>query len=475
MSHSAVDTKDAKGLPLSAVGFLVLTAAISLAVSHYRMMWFDEFLILNTDSVSSLRQLLHVQRTTPISLDPFTYHLFAHLSIRLFGAGAFAIRLPSLLGYLLMQVCLFLFVRRIASQNAALFAMVFPSLLYAQYFSVAARPYGLELGLYALVMLCWQNAIRSDSHRTATLITLAVALSLKLNTHFFAILLLIPLYAAELFRSVQRRRLDLPLLASIGLGTAAIVAALPFVKAAAEFREHYIALNVDAHFIPLAYQTLLVFPDGSSGMGRTIFLAVLILALLWGGIRLVKYPVPGMLKPEYVLLITLTALPFFGYLLAVFVTHSIYARYVIGAALGMTILEAVAFAPLLNSRRTFRVVLGLMLLVVLAHGVQRIHRERQSKQRRLAELVLSPVIKAELMSTPDHLLYIQDLETFFVARFYEPDPDVRARLALVCSYDQELRLMNQDTYWMQGTHLGDFTDARVVSYETIASQPGEHL
>ncbi len=62
-----------------------------------------------------------------------------------------------------------------------------------------------------------------------------------------------------------------------------------------------------------------------------------------------------------------------------------------------------------------------------------------------------------------------------MARFSMSDPEVRARLALVCSYDRELQIMNQDTYWLQGMHLGDFTDARVVSYDAIASQPGEHL
>ncbi len=115
------------GMPLSAIAFLVLTAAISLVVSHYRLLWFDEYLMLNTDSVHSLRQLIHVQRTAQLSLDPIAYHLFAYLAIRVFGLGTFALRLPSLLGFLLMQVCLFLFVRRIATERAALFAMIFPS------------------------------------------------------------------------------------------------------------------------------------------------------------------------------------------------------------------------------------------------------------------------------------------------------------------------------------------------------------
>jgi len=463
------------GIPLPAVAFLILTAAIALLVSHYRLMWIDEYLVLNTDSVSSVGQLLHVQRVWPISLDPIGYHLLAHFAIRIFGPGEFAIRLPSLLGFLLMQACLFLFVRRIASKRAALFAMVFPSLLYAQYFAVDGRPYGLQLGLYSLVLLCWQTAARRESHRALVLIVLALALGLTLNTHYFATLLLVPLYAAELFRTFHRRKVDLPMLAAIGTGTAALAFVIPFIKGAAEYREHYIALNVSLHFIPEAYRTLLVFPDGSGGIGRMAFLAVLALALLWGCWRLMTHPVPGMLKPEYVLVITLTALPVFGYLLALFVTHATGVRFVIAATLGMAIIMAVAVAPLLNSRLFSGIIFGLMLLVIIAHGMQRISSQRRDKQQRLSTLMLSPAVKAGILGSSGRLLYIQDQETFFFMRFYEHDPEVHSRLALVYSHDQELQLMHQDTYWLQVTHLGQFTDARTVTYEAIASQPGDHV
>jgi hypothetical protein len=467
---------DSLRLPASAIALLALTAAVSLLVSHYRLLWFDEYLMLNTDSVGSLRQLIHIQRTVPISLDPFAYHLFAYLAIRLFGAGAFAIRLPSLLGYLLMQTCLFLFVRRIASERAALFAMILPSLLHVEYFAVDGRPYGLQLGLYALALLCWQTAVRRDSHRTAVLTTLAVALGITLNTHYFAFLLLIPLYAAEIFRSVQRRKLDLPMLASLVAGTAAMAFVLPFTKGAAVFREHYIALNVNIHAIPLIYRSLLVFPAVlGEGIGKLAFLAALILAFLWGAVRLVRHPVQAMLKAEYVLLITLTAIPLFGYLLAVFVTHSIFERYVICTTLGMIILEAVAVSPVLKSRFCSRILLGGMVLMFLAHGAQRLRIERSETKQQMAKLVYSPAIKAEIMNSPSGLLYTQDMATFFFTRFYEPDPDIRSRLTLVVSRDKELQIMHQDTYWLQGIHLSQCTGSRVVSYESLTTEPGQHI
>lgn len=158
-SRTGVSTS-VRGLPLSAILFFLLTATISLLWSHHKLMSQDEFFVLQTDSIATVSQLIHIQRTTPISLDPLVYHLLAHASMRLFGADAFALRLPSFLGYLLMQVCLFFIVRRVAGERAGVFALAFPALTAALFYSVEGRPYGLLLGLYALTLLSWQAATR---------------------------------------------------------------------------------------------------------------------------------------------------------------------------------------------------------------------------------------------------------------------------------------------------------------------------
>jgi len=71
-----------------------------------------------TDRVPSIRQVIEVQRANPISLHPMVYHAITHTAIRIFGAGPFSIRLASLFGFLLMQICRFVFVRRAVSERA---------------------------------------------------------------------------------------------------------------------------------------------------------------------------------------------------------------------------------------------------------------------------------------------------------------------------------------------------------------------
>src|SRR5579871_6029867 len=77
---------------------LGLTLAIALLWSHAKLFSQDEMYEFQTDSVASLRELVHVQRTSPISLDPILYHAPSHLAIQVFGANAFAQRVPSLAG-----------------------------------------------------------------------------------------------------------------------------------------------------------------------------------------------------------------------------------------------------------------------------------------------------------------------------------------------------------------------------------------
>src|SRR6201998_1132456 len=112
------------------------------------------------------------------------------------------------------------------------FALAFPALTVALFYSLDGRPYGLMLGFYALAMVSWQAATRRESHRILPLITLALAGALTVNVHYFGILLFAPLCIAELFRTLQRRRLDFPLMASIAGGAASVVCILPFAKAA---------------------------------------------------------------------------------------------------------------------------------------------------------------------------------------------------------------------------------------------------
>ncbi len=481
------------------VVFVLLTAALSLTWSHNKLMSQDEMYQFQTDSAGSLAELIHVQRTWPISLDPLLDHALSHGAMKVFGVGVFALRLPALLGFLLMQVCLFFFVRRLAGERAGAVAAAFPALTATLYYSAEGRPYGLMLGLYALALLCWQAANKPTSEnpdvgrpdsRGWALAGLALAIAATINAHYFGILLLVPICAAEGVRSLQRRRMDWPVVAAIYAGMAGFATTMPFLKAAGEFRKNYYnAGTVGPHDITRAYRSIFVDYTQSSISAQHLWMAMLVafaVALVWGCWRIANptyrdrnalhgAPSGCVSSAEWVLLLTLAALPFCGYLLARFVTHSIEVRYVLGAAVAISAMVAIAISPWPRRDGVFAAVLVALGVAIVGAGAARIHAEQKKTEARLASLALPAEVKAALDADPDGRLYMQDMGAFEEDRYYQPDADVRARMTLVYSRAEELRWNRHDTMALTAMHIARFTGLPVVPYESLRAQPGEHL
>lgn len=493
---NGTSTPPRDGTILAAILILLVTAAVAFAWSHVKLLSQDEFFVLQTDSVSSVRELIHIQRHFPISLDPLVYHLLAHAFTKLLGPTALALRLPSILGFLLMQICLFFSARRIAGPRAALIAMAFPALTATLFYAPEARPYGLLLGLYALAFLAWQSATRSTPHlssrpeahsdaaerpavkRAGSLILLAVAIALTLNTHYFGILILVPIFLAELTRTLLRRRIDLPVVTAILLGAAGIVFALPFQHAAAEFRKHYYnAGAINLHAISQAYRSLFINYTTQPIPAQRLEAALLLvcaIALIFLCIRRLRTGAVSLPRPELVFLLALAALPLFGVLLALFVTHSIEVRYVLSAILAIAIFVAIAVEPALR-RLTPLTLTSLLIIGILLGGFIRIRDEHAKSNYLLSTLTLSPALKTQLLSLPDTRLYIQDMGHFEFASYYEPDPAVRRRITLLYSHPDELRYDRHDTASLTAEHMQHFTGFTIVPYSQLKSTPGEHM
>jgi 4-amino-4-deoxy-L-arabinose transferase-like glycosyltransferase len=476
------------------VVFVCLTAAVSLAWSHEKLLSQDEMYQFQTDSVASLAHLVQVQKTWPISLDPLLDHALAHGALQVFGVSAFAERLPALAGFLLMQVCLFLLVRNWAGDRAGVVAAAFPAVTATLYYSAEGRPYGLLLGLYALALLCWQVAgkreqgIRdgeqgiADGGRGWALVGLAVAIAATINTHYFGILLLVPVCAAEAWRTLTRRRIDWAMYGAIFVGMLGFLAARPFMRAAGEFRKNYYnGGGVGLHDITRAYRTLFVDYTQMAMRWQHVWMVVLVLfavGLVWGCWRFWRggsTPPKRMAQADWVLLLALAALPFCGYLLARFVTHSIEVRYVLGALVALSAMLALAVSPWLKRDAVFNAVLVVLGLGIVLGGVVRVRAEQRKTAARLASLVLPAEVKAALAASADGRLYVQDMGAFEEDRYYEPDAAVKAAMTLVYSPTEELRWNRHDTMALTAMHMEHFTRLPVVSYEAVKAEPGEHI
>ena len=464
------------GFPLSAIALLLLTTAVSLLWSHFRLVAGDEFYEIWTDSLSNIRQVINIQRTCPISLDPMTFHAIAHETIRVFGANAFAIRLPSLLSVILMQICLFIFVRRVATERAAVFALGFPVLTCVLDYSIEGRPYALMLGMFGLAMVSWQAAIRSETGRTISLITLAIAIVFALNTHYFAILLLAPLCVAELFRGFQRRRFDIPVATSIGVGAAGIVFVIPFMKAAHEFRSPYGSGLLTPKAIIWDYLwTLANHNTKIIDRGTFSIVVILVCVSLWAYLCRLREKTIAQVKPDEVFLLSLAALPLFGYILAFFTSPVLEPRFVVGLVIGITALTAIGLFSLCRSDHDERVILSVLFVAIASSGIAHIYLERKAADKTRLSMALPPEIKALIMTSPSRLLYIQDIGTFGAAAFYEPDPEVRSRIVLVYSTDQEMKWIHKNVISLTAIHMRSFTNFNIIPYESLTAQPGDHI
>lgn len=463
---------------------LLLTAATLLLWGHVRPLDQDEVFVLQTDGVQSLRALLAVQRHTPISLDPLFYHLLGHGAVALLGPTAFAVRLPSLLGYLLMQVCLYMIGRRMAGTMAGWLAAAVPAITATLFYGVQARPYGVLLGLAALLLWSWLRATRNRGEpRPGPLVLLAVSLALALNTHYFAILLLIPLYGAELVRTVAQSRragrlqVDWPVVLAVVAGTAGEVLALPFQKAAAEFRAHYYnAGTVGWHAVTQSYRALLVnytdYPLAiQRGVGVLLLAGALVLAVAL--VRLFRQGGDGLSVGERTYLLLLAALPFAGFLLARFVTHSIEVRYVLPAIIAVALLLALAVRGVAGRHPVAS--FAVILLLIVAAGGERVREEVRRRAAAVATASISPEVEAWLQAHPEGRLFVQNTGHFEEALPLISDALLKQRATLLYSSREELALLGHDTGALTAMHLRAFSQVPVETYEALRQRRGATL
>ncbi len=452
------------------IALIVLTASMSIVRDLFRILDHDEFLSFHTDSQKTALDVVRVQLSTPISLDPLGYHLLAHSAMSVLGRNALAERLPSILGFITMVPCLYLFLRRIVPRQVAVVGALFPLATPAFGLSLTGRPYGLLLGLAALALLCWQSLARSMEKRPINLGMLAIALAMAVNAHYFGILVLLPLTAAELARIAQRRRIDRGVLCAIAFGYLSVAAILPFRKAILVYQTHYWTTNpVLLRSIPHYYVVLLLDRGGiQTHRIATLALIVLLPLAVWTiAVRLVRTRV--MLPGELVALIVLALIPATGTALGVFVTHTFQPRYVVEGVLGVGLLMVLAAQTWLRPPPWAYVAQAVLLTYIVVFSVYQGHENYTGKKMEEAALVPSPVVAARLASDPDAPIYVQNSDIFYRSSYYLRNDDIRRRLRLLYGFDQEVRLNHMDTFSITAGFISRISSLRVAPFASFCN------
>src|SRR5262249_19357370 len=126
---------------------------------------------------------------------------------RAFGDGPVATRMPAIIGFWVMLLCLYRFVGRRCGPLYGWAALLLPLATWAYPYAYEARPYCVGIGLVGVALVCWQSATEGD-RRPLALAGLALSLTAALCSHYYAVLLFAPLFFGEFVRTRARRRFD---------------------------------------------------------------------------------------------------------------------------------------------------------------------------------------------------------------------------------------------------------------------------
>ncbi len=199
----------------SVVVFAILSAWLFALTWNYghRPLWFDELSTYYIAQQPTVARMLEAIRT--IDLNPPLNYFLTRWAISAFGASPWVARLPGLLAFWVGSYAIFALLRRRSSALiAALGVLLFFSNPFFPYAS-EARPYGLLLGLSALLLAGWDEAVNGNRVLGSTVVFLAA--TLLLLSHIFGALTLGAVWIGECVRSLRRRRVDGLLVAAMFL------------------------------------------------------------------------------------------------------------------------------------------------------------------------------------------------------------------------------------------------------------------
>lgn len=336
-------------------GFSILYLAVTVLVALRKPLWNDELYTLYIARLHSMTDVWGALSTGAEQLPP-VFYVLTRASLALFGTNELSLRLPEVIGFWVMEFCLFRFVSKRAPGPYGSLAMLFPLVTGAYYYATEARPYGLVLGLSGLALLCWQAAAETDG-RLFPLAGLVASLAAAISCHYHAVFVVVALAFAEAVRCLILRRLNLRVWAALGLGVAPLLGFLPLIRRAMGYSATFWAKS-QWMSIPESYHSLLA-PAALPLMALLVLSAVYPMTM--SSRRRAARSAPGPHLYEFAAAFGFMAIPIVAVAVSMLVTGAFHDRYALPAVIGCSVMFGFVARRSLYDRPAAAAILTLFL------------------------------------------------------------------------------------------------------------------
>jgi hypothetical protein len=456
---------EARGNLLVFALFVPIYVTITTLVARHKLLWDDEFFTLYLSRPATMSQMLDGLKTGADQHPPLFYFLIHHITA-IFGLSHVTVRLLPMAGFGLMCVCLFFLLRNRTSVLWAFLGMLMPLTSGAIYYATEARGYASMLGFCALALLAWQRITSSHHRRMLWLGTLFFASAMAVSSHYYAVLFFFALGLGEIARTVQLRRIDLPVWLGLAGAAVPLLAFLSVIRSANSYSAHFWAFPT--------WGTLLEFYPGILGPLTNILIIGAVLFLI-AALRSESFEQAGRERIlrhfstyEVVAWASITAVPLFAMLLAKFVTHGFTERYALAGIIGAIVaLCHFGFAVAPRPRSFPLLLCCAAMLCFVVPGLRTVRIEglvvtRLSQQMHLLE------------EHSDSPLALADPLIFHQVSFYSPRPMLH-NIAYVASPESSVKYLQQDTVDRGLLDLRPWFPLQIVPSRTFLAEHSEFL
>jgi hypothetical protein len=257
---SEATKSDRKPFLTAAVILLLVYAGVrSVFNASIHHLWFDElcaWFVVQQPNFHAVWQAL--MRGTDSQPPPF--YLAEKLCRHIVANDEVALRLPAALGFCCALGCLFLWLRRRHDDLIAFVAVLI--LLLTPFFTryaAQARGYGLLGGAIGLALLAYQRA-----PRTKWMIVLALSLAAAESFHYYAFLMMGPLFAAEAVFALKKKSFRWPVWAALFCGVLPLILFWPIVAHMKGYYTEHPWMHPELFKTLRVYGWLLGMPQGGT-------------------------------------------------------------------------------------------------------------------------------------------------------------------------------------------------------------------
>ena len=349
------------GLYLLAVGSLAARAQL----------WNDELYTWYFAQLPTMGDVWDELSTGVEQIPPF-YYVLTRASLALFGDGELALRVPSIVGFLLACTCLFVVVARRTNARYGLVGALVPLASGAATYAWEARPYALVLGFAAAALLCHQ--LRTDDVRPRlAVLGLAVALAAATGVHYYGVLVVLPIALAEAVRVAMRRQPDWAVVAAFFAPVVPLAVSAPLIQEARRYSGKFWT-EFDLGSAP-EFFVFLLRADVFSSSRIPTWLGIGVATVVLGAALIVLVRRPRAAQTEIAGAIGFLLLPLVGVLVGELVTGAYVERYVLAGVLGPAVLIPLALQSVAGGRASAAVAAAVVLAIWFGVLFQYWHRD----------------------------------------------------------------------------------------------------